>query len=75
LTEFGVKSGEMNNTKVVENFEAFPESSNTPSYDQRCRSYDLCMLRVLLKFSSEQNQDTWTILEFKPTSKGKLEEP
>jgi hypothetical protein len=30
---------------------------------------------VLLKFSSGQNQDTWMILEFDPTSNGKLEEP
>jgi hypothetical protein len=28
---------------------------------------------VMLKFSSGQNQDTWTILDFKPTSNGKLE--
>jgi hypothetical protein len=35
LTEFSVESGEMNNTKVVDNFDSFPERVNTPSYDQR----------------------------------------
>jgi hypothetical protein len=41
LSEAGVKSGKLLNTKVIENFETFPESINTPSYDQRIRSYDI----------------------------------
>jgi hypothetical protein len=40
--------------KVIENFEIFPESTNTPSYDQRFRSYGHCKLGVLLKLSSGQ---------------------
>jgi hypothetical protein len=31
LTDFGTESGEMNNTKVVEIFDIFPESIDTPS--------------------------------------------
>jgi hypothetical protein len=42
--------------KVVNNFENFPESINTPSYDQRFTSYDRCKLGVLLKFISVQNK-------------------
>jgi hypothetical protein len=38
-TEFSVESGEMNNVKVIENFDTFPESANMPSYDQRFGSY------------------------------------
>jgi hypothetical protein len=30
LTEFGAESKEMNNTKVVENFDIFAESIDTP---------------------------------------------
>jgi hypothetical protein len=30
LTEFGIESGEMNNTKVIENFDTFQESINAP---------------------------------------------
>jgi hypothetical protein len=40
LTEFGAESGEMHNIKVIDNFETLSESINTPSYDQRFRSYD-----------------------------------
>jgi hypothetical protein len=47
LTEFGAESGEMNNTKVVDNFDIFIESIDTPSYDQQIISYDLCKLGVL----------------------------
>jgi hypothetical protein len=50
LTEFGAESGEMNSTKVVDNFEIFPESTDTSSYDQWIRSYDLCNLGVLSEF-------------------------
>jgi hypothetical protein len=30
--------------RVIENFYIFSESTNTPSYDQRIRSYDDCKL-------------------------------
>jgi hypothetical protein len=33
LTEFGAEPGEMNNTKVVDNFDVFSESIDTLSYD------------------------------------------
>ncbi len=46
----------MNNAKVVDNFDMFLESIDTPSYDQRFISYDLCKLRVLLRFISGQNK-------------------
>jgi hypothetical protein len=49
LTDFGAESGEINNTKVVDNFYIFSESIDTPSYDQRFRSNDLCKLGVLLE--------------------------
>jgi hypothetical protein len=39
LTETGAESGKVHNTKVIENFETFPESTNTPSSDQQFRSY------------------------------------
>jgi hypothetical protein len=38
LTSHGAESGEMSNVKVIGNFEAFLESTNTPSSDQRFRS-------------------------------------
>jgi hypothetical protein len=44
-----VESGETNSTKVVDNFDILLESIDTPSYDQRFRSYDLCKLGVLLE--------------------------
>jgi hypothetical protein len=44
LTEFGVESGEMNNTKVIDNVDIFLESIDTSSYDQRFRIYDLFKL-------------------------------
>jgi hypothetical protein len=50
LTEFGAEAGKTSNRKVVHNFDMFPESINTPSCNQQFRSYDLCKLRVLLKF-------------------------
>jgi hypothetical protein len=31
LIEYGAESGEMSNVKVIENFDTFPESINTPS--------------------------------------------
>jgi hypothetical protein len=66
----------MNNTKIVDNFDIFQESMETPSYDQRIRSYDLRKLRVLPEFLVFMtDQATWTNLDFKPTYKGKLEEP
>jgi hypothetical protein len=50
LPEDGAESGEMHNTKVVDNFYIFPKSIDTPSYDQWFRSYDLYNLGVLLEF-------------------------
>jgi hypothetical protein len=38
--------------KVIDNFDIFPESTNTPSYDPRFRSYDHCNLGVLLEIPS-----------------------
>jgi hypothetical protein len=40
LTETGTESGKAHNTKVIENFETFPERKNMPSSDQQFRSYD-----------------------------------
>jgi hypothetical protein len=39
LTVVGMESGKVNNTKVIDNFETFPESINTPSSNVRFRSY------------------------------------
>jgi fructose-1-phosphate kinase PfkB-like protein len=39
LTETGMELGKAHNRKVIENFETFPESINTPSSDQRFRNY------------------------------------
>jgi hypothetical protein len=72
LTEIGVESGEMHNIKVIENFDTFPESINTPSHDQQFRNYDHCKLGVLLQIHFWIDQATWTNLDFKPTSNGKL---
>jgi hypothetical protein len=44
LTELGAESGEMNNTKVIDNVDIFLESIDTSSYDQRFRIYDLFKL-------------------------------
>jgi hypothetical protein len=47
--------------KVIENFEAFSESINTLSYNQRFRSYDHCKLGVLLELSiSISNEEIMT---------------
>jgi hypothetical protein len=35
--------------EVIENFDIFLEIIDTPSYDQRFRSYERCKLGVLLK--------------------------
>jgi hypothetical protein len=76
LTEFGAGSEEMSNIKMVDNFDIFPESIDTPSYDQQIRSYDLYKLGVLPEFPVfRTDQATWTNLDFKPTSNGELEEP
>jgi hypothetical protein len=40
LTENGGESVNIHSTKVIENFENFPESINTLPSDQRFRSYD-----------------------------------
>jgi hypothetical protein len=50
--------------KVIENFEAFLESINTLSYNQRFRSYDHCNLGVLLEINSGQiklSGQVWTL--------------
>jgi hypothetical protein len=39
LIEYGAESWERSNTRVIERFETFPERTNTPSSDQRFRSY------------------------------------
>jgi hypothetical protein len=49
LTKICAESGEMQNLKVIDNFGTFPESINTPSYEQQFRSYDHCKLGVLMK--------------------------
>jgi hypothetical protein len=36
---YGAESGEIHNVKVIENFETFPKSANTPSSDQQFKSY------------------------------------
>jgi hypothetical protein len=54
LTNHGAESRGIHNMKVIENFEVFPGRINTPSYDQRFRSYGHCKLGVLLKLSSGQ---------------------
>jgi hypothetical protein len=41
---YGAESGSMHRMKVIDNFEAFPESTNTPPFDQQFRSYDHCKL-------------------------------
>jgi hypothetical protein len=65
----------MNNTKVVDNFDIFSESIDISSCDQRFRGYDHCLLgEVLLKIHLWTNQAISTILDFKPTLNGKLEE-
>jgi hypothetical protein len=58
--------------KVIENFETFPESINTPSSYQRFRSYDHCKLGVLLKIISGQMY-CLDKLDFKATSKGNMD--
>jgi hypothetical protein len=41
----------MNNIKVVDNFDIFPESIDTPSYDQGFQNYDLWKLSVATEIS------------------------
>jgi hypothetical protein len=75
LTEFDAKSGDMNYTKVVDNFDIFLESIDTSTSNLRFRSYVLCKLGVLLEFPVFRiDQATWINLDFKPTSNGELEE-
>jgi hypothetical protein len=52
MSEIDAESGKLLNTKVIENFETFPESINTPSYDQHFRSYDILKQPEPLKFCS-----------------------
>jgi hypothetical protein len=49
LTKFGTELEEMNNTKVVDNFDILPESIDIPSFDQQFRNYERYKLGVLLK--------------------------
>jgi hypothetical protein len=54
----------MHNMKVIENFETFLESTNTPSHDQWFRSYDHYKLGVLLEINSGQiklSGQIWTL--------------
>jgi hypothetical protein len=44
MIEHGAESGKMQNMKVIENFVTFLESINTPSSNQRFKSYDHCKL-------------------------------
>jgi hypothetical protein len=43
----GAESGKILDTNVIDNFETFSKSLNTPSYDQQFRSYDQYKLGVL----------------------------
>jgi hypothetical protein len=69
LTEHGAGSGKKYNIKVIENFESFPESINTPSYHQRFRSYGHCKLGVLLEISSAEIQLSGQVWTLRPFSK------
>jgi hypothetical protein len=40
LTETGAESGETHNMKVIEDFETFPEITNTPPIRPTVQSYD-----------------------------------
>jgi hypothetical protein len=44
LRQNNVEYGKLLNTKVIDNFDGFPESTNTPSYAQWFRSYCHCKL-------------------------------
>jgi hypothetical protein len=44
LHENGAESGNLLNTKMIDNFDTFPKGTNTPSYAQQFRSYDHCKL-------------------------------
>jgi hypothetical protein len=64
LTENGAESGKIHNMKVIENFETFPESINTSSYDQWFRNYEHYKLGVLLEINSGQiklSGQIWTL--------------
>jgi hypothetical protein len=57
--------------KVVENFETFPESISTPSYDQWFGSYNLCKLGCYWKFPVFWiDRDTYANLRFELTYNG-----
>jgi hypothetical protein len=58
LTEYGTESGKIANIKVIVIFETFPESINTPSYNQGFRSYDFCKLGCCWKFLFEPKEVT-----------------
>jgi hypothetical protein len=64
LTEFGAESGEMNNTKVVDDFYIFLESIDTPLYDQQFSSYAILKSAGLLEFCSEPLWSSLKILDF-----------
>jgi hypothetical protein len=58
LMEYGTESGQRHNIKVIENLETFPESINTPSYEQWFNSYDLYKLGCCWNFLFEPNELT-----------------
>jgi hypothetical protein len=59
--------------KVIENLDTLPESINTPSYDQRFRSHDLCKLGCCWKFPVFwTDRDTYTNLRFELIYIGEL---
>jgi hypothetical protein len=66
LTQIRANSGKRNNTKVVDYFDIFLASVNTPSDDQWFKSYDLCELEVRLKFSSRQTEISGQIGDLSP---------
>jgi hypothetical protein len=63
----------MHNIKVIDNFESFPESINTPSYNQQFMSYDHCKLEVAVRNQFWIDQTNWTGLDFKATSIGNMD--
>jgi hypothetical protein len=58
----------MHNMEVIENFDIFLEIIDTPSYDQRFRSYERCKLGVLLKipnfWTGQLSGRIWTLSLF-----------
>jgi hypothetical protein len=61
LSETGTESRKLIDTKVIYNFETFPKSINTPSYDQRFRSYDHCKLGGVRSGQIKLSGQIWTL--------------